>query len=243
MNHIRLNESDVIYINEGLIKTYPIEKLVSVFRSWFHRKIDTKFVDISFADIVEKHNRTNELDTYFNTRLIDIVDVNEKLESENTIVTFYFPFEKDNALKADSLLHDLCDSLYVCGYNLASNEVIEFDDRYLKRNDVSVMYVTFEPKFSDYDFEFSEYLYHITPAECLRKIAKNGLVPKSKHGFFKYPDRVYLFNNCSMNLIIDYGIDISDRSQSHKFAMLRVKSKELMSDQLYLNGKMKFYVD
>lgn len=173
----------------------------------------------------------------------DIADFNDHLDSENRIVTFYIPFRKNDIRESSRLLKDLCDSIYVCGYNMASNEIIEFDSEFARRDDVSVMYVTFEPKFSNYDFKFSTYLYHVTPFENIQKIKKNGLTPKSKHSFFKYPERVYLFNDCYINTILDYGIDVSIRSKSNRFLMLRIESAVLENDDLYRNGQAKFYID
>lgn len=243
LNRLRENESGTVYVSEGLIKTFPVEKLIKAFRSWYRRKVNPRYADLSFSDIVEKHDRTDELNDFLTAKISDIVDFNEHLDSDNKIVTFYIPFKKDNIEEYNMLLCDLCDSLYVCGYNLTSDEIIKFDEEYLKRNDVSVMYATFEPKFSNFDFEFTEYLYHVTPVENLKKISRNGLTPKSRHGFFKYPDRVYLFTDCSMGLILDYGVDVSDRSMAGKFAMLRVCSEKLMADRLYIEGRTKFYID
>ena len=71
--------------------------------------------------------------------------------------------------------------------------------------------MTFEPKFSRQNFDFSEFLYHVTPTDTLHKINARGLMPLSKHSFFKYSDRVYLFSNCPMSSILDYGISKAQR--------------------------------
>ena len=71
--------------------------------------------------------------------------------------------------------------------------------------------MTFEPKFSIQKFDFSEFLYHVTPTDTLHKINVRGLMPLSKHSFFQYPDRVYLFSNCPMSSILDYGISKAQR--------------------------------
>ena len=55
----------------------------------------------------------------------------------------------------------------------------------------------FEAKYHEEDFTFAKSLYHVTTADVLSKIKRNGLVPKSKSSKFDYPDRVYLFNNAS----------------------------------------------
>lgn len=63
------------------------------------------------------------------------------------------------------------------------------------------VYLQFEPKFDIY-FKGSELrsfnnhieFYHITPSYHKEKILQNGLIPKSKNNFLKYPDRVYLLD-------------------------------------------------
>lgn len=103
--------------------------------------------------------------------------------------------------------------------------------------------MTFEPKFTEQKFEFSDFLYHVTPINALHKINRRGLTPLSRHSFFQYPDRVYLFNNCIMLQILDYGISKSEHDGQSQMALLRIKRENLTNDEKYKNGVNRFYVD
>ena len=44
----------------------------------------------------------------------------------------------------------------------------------------------------------------MTTLSRLSKIKKHGLVPKSKSSKFDYPDRVYLFNNATQDMVFSF---------------------------------------
>lgn len=46
--HIRRNESGSIYVNEGLIRSFPVNSLIKAFKSWFRKNIDPEFENLSF---------------------------------------------------------------------------------------------------------------------------------------------------------------------------------------------------
>lgn len=240
------NEHDALFYNEALIKTYPTKHVIKRFQQWFKDNIDKKFQSIKFSDIVEMHPNTKALSNVFDKKIIDAYDItqyNAEQDSESEIVTFYIPFFKNQLKQTNEIVKKLCDQIYVTGYNIASAEQLKFDEDSCLKPEIGIMYITFEPKFADSEFEFSEYLYHVTIADNLKKINQHGLVPKSQHSFFKYPDRVYLFNNAELFEILDYGLDKAAKNGKTRLALLRINSKQLTSDQKYKNGAMKFYAD
>lgn len=109
--------------------------------------------------------------------------------------------------------------------------------------EINIIAVTFEAKFSDISFEFGKTLYHVTLASSLKKIARDGLTPRSQNEVFRYPDRVYLFNNAQLSLLLAYACGKAENSGVQRFAVLKVDSAKLQSDPLYKSGKLKFYVD
>ena len=63
-----------------------------------------------------------------------IVNLQTLLKSSNMqtttmkmAVTFYIPYFKSKIDETSSMLDDLCNALYRCGYNIASSEKIVFD--------------------------------------------------------------------------------------------------------------------
>ncbi len=59
------------------------------------------------------------------------------------------------------------------------------------------------------------YLYHVSLTSVEYKIMKNGLVPKAKNDFFEFPERVYLLNDNSENVINDL-CQLADMLYSNK---------------------------
>lgn len=241
--HLLESERNVTYATEALIKTYPVEYLIKSFKAWFKTNVDKDLQDLTFADIVNPHGRTDELNDNFNVGLCDIAEHSDPSREFGGLTTFYVPFHLHNQPHLEQILQELTKGLYRCGYNIAHANAIGFDQSEMKMPDVGVMYVTFEPRFNEQSFEYSPYLYHVTTTDELHKIAKNGLVPKSKHSFFRYEDRVYLFNNYKFTDIIEYGLDKAMHKGSSEIAVLRIDSAKLKADSKFKTGKIQFYAD
>ena len=73
-NAIREKEHDIIYVTEGLIKTYPIEKAVSTYKQWFDDNVDSRLKDSKLSDVVKKHAGTKSLDDKMDFKIKDIVE-------------------------------------------------------------------------------------------------------------------------------------------------------------------------
>ena len=73
---------------------------------------------------------------------------------------------------------------------------------------------------------------HITPAYNVRKIKKNGLVPKSKNSRFNYPDRIYFFKGDTPFIeigyqILDFAKHNNTGGDNSKYAIVYVGTSEL----------------
>ena len=100
----------------------------------------------------------------------------------------------------------------------------------------------FEAKYHEEDFAFAKSLYHVTTLRMLSKIKHKGLVPKSKSDKFDYPERVYLFNNATPNVILDY-IETKLAGKDDVAIVLKIDSTKFKDSTAYKNGKMKLYID
>lgn len=133
--------------------------------------------------------------------------------------------------------------MFRVGYCIASSELIAFDLKHVKLP-IKVAYITFEPKFSSLDPDLDGWLYHVTFLKLVPKILKNGLAPHSKHNFFRYPDRVYLFNgDAGLPFILDYALERAAAHSEGKCAMFRIDAEKLQASPLYKSSKLNLYVD
>ena len=82
----------------------------------------------------------------------------------------------------------------------------------------------------------------MTTLSTFNKIKHKGLVPKSKSDKFDYPERVYLFNNATLNVMLDY-IETKLAGKDDVAIVLKLDSAKLQNSNAYKNGKMKLYID
>lgn len=110
------------------------------------------------------------------------------------------------------------------------------------------VYMQFEPKFDEYfkgselKFKFDDIgFYHVAPAFLKDKILKNGLVPKSKNNFLKYPDRVYLMRATTEGKkdVCELAYELYEKSANKisngMYSLFGIKSDGL--------DDVKFYID
>ena len=244
---IREKEMKNIFVGEALIQTYPVKNLLDRYIKWFEKNVDERLQDITISNIMGQRNKHLMKDFFgknasLDTKLKSYVEIQDDSFDDpdiNGIVTFYVPMFINQKKNFNKTLISLADSLYVCGWNLANHSIFHLDEN----DEICILMITFEAKYFDIDFEFGKYLYHVTKSSSLKKIDKNGLVPRSQNAIYTYPDRVYLFNNISPNEMIDYMYEKMNGDNDNKFALLRIDSSKLQNDPLYKNGKMKFYID
>lgn len=113
------------------------------------------------------------------------------------------------------------------------------------------VYLQFEPKFDEYfkgselSFRFSDIMfYHVAPSHFKEKILKYGLVPKSKNGFLKYPDRVYLMRATSSGEkdVCELASELYDKSANKLnngfYSLFGIKSDGLEDVKFYTDMNM-----
>lgn len=80
----------------------------------------------------------------------------------------------------DVLVKDLANYVYATGYFLSSHEIMK-----TKLKNVEVLSIVFERKYSNFDFDLEDSLFHVTSAKAITGIAKHGLCPRSENIFFQ----------------------------------------------------------
>ena len=111
---IREKESGVEYISEGLIATYPIDKIIDRYREFYKAVLPKEFQELTVGDVYRKASELNAT----RTKIRDYV-----FNSKNNppIVCFMFPYYRSkNDEHQKEFVKKLVDDLFVCGYGLSS---------------------------------------------------------------------------------------------------------------------------
>lgn len=243
---IRDREADVEYISEGLIVTFPIDKLKAAFKKFYEKNIDVAFKNLSIGQVYTLVDS--------NVSCSKISEFSNWSKDNPALIAFAIPFYRGNIEKRKQFEKDLVDSLFVCGYNLSYISRIpdEFVIQPFKEKKIELWTMTFEAKFFEPEPELSDTLYHVAPARYLKKIKRYGLTPKSKSDVFEYPERVYLFNKASIMDVVEYGAKKLGmlrvkHGNSHVddscFCVFAIKKAKLEKYRPYVEKKMVFYLD
>lgn len=219
---------NIKYLSEGLIKTYPTQKFIDWFKSELQQNLPIQLKSLKFSDI----ENTDD-----STYLIDVVDKTSEIDGISGQIAFIVPFYKHQNFKL--LLDKLVNRSYIFGYDFTSLE--KYDQQLIP--DVDVFLIQFEARFANAKFELADVLLHISPLRSFEKIKKHGLVPKSKSTEFRYMDRIYLFNQCSQKIAIEYGLYKMNQVNDNGFCVFKINKKQLINDPKYKNGKLTFYID
>lgn len=113
------------------------------------------------------------------------------------------------------------------------------------------LYLQFEPKFDiffkndelPFEREGDITFYHIAPSYLKEKIMTNGLEPRSKNNFLKYPDRMYLFpknvNRDEISSLAEmlYAQD-TNPTKDGKYSLFGVKIRDLNDIKIYPDRNM-----
>ena len=218
------------YLSEGLITTYPTKKFATMFKNSISKHVPDELKDLTFADVGIDDDIQK---VYMYT------EKTEESDNVSAMIAFAIPVYKSDLVDFQEQLRQLVDYIYVYGYDLTSVDKISHE----LMDDIDVLRIQFEARHSKDKFQLANELMHVAPFSLLEKIKKQGLVPKSKSSEFKYDSRVYLFNQCSQQLAVNYGIYKANQCNNKKFCVFKILKKKLEADSSYRNGKLAFYVD
>ena len=228
---IRENEQFKSYLDEGLVKTYPLKNAIKWHRAQCQKHLTKK--QLSAKAVFRTGQPATEI-----WKECNFVNYDKKSEIAG-LVSFYVLL--DSNVELNSLIDEVTSWHNVTGYDLSEHAILKLKDE--NNQQIEVLKLTFEARFFKKDVVLTDWLYHVTDLAAAKKILAQGLVPKSKNNVFKYDNRVYLFNNADPMQIIAYVCMKASFAKNTKFVMFRIHSKALQENQLYKNGKMLFYVD
>lgn len=218
--YIREHESKFKILDEGLIATYPTEKVLNYFKTQYRKHVQPSLVEKTFPGS--------------STKLYDFVELSDDHEEISPLLMICVPAsdEKD----AERLVKVFTDEFVKTGYYMTSYDITETSECLLVQ-------IQFEAKYTDMLVDLADVLYHVSPLKNLQKILKNGLVPYSKASRFNYDDRVYLFNKCDRSTVYDYAFYKMEEAKDTGFCVFKVLKNTLLNDPLFKDGKQKFYLD
>ena len=231
---IRENEANDLIVGEGLLKTYPANKALRVFKKFCKDNLPIELYDLKLSDTelvkLPQHG----------IRVIDSTD--DEFENGEIVskLWFRFPFyDKDDLSR---FIKKLSDAMFVCGYSYASSHRYRVAVQPFE-NKLTLVALLFEAKYFEEEFSWSDYVYHVTTQDKLKKIKKHGLVPMSKSSRFEYPERVYVFNNATQQIMFDYIENKARATNADHMAILKIKSSKLRESSSFKTGAMKFFID
>ena len=227
-----------VYLNEALLDTWPSNKVIELFKQTCKKVLSQQLQSITFSQLYSKSN--------YSGKIIDHYAFGPNGDSLIVFSTPYFIQEG-----SDKIVKEFTDALYVSGYLLSFSENAKLTDK-MKELGIGLCLMQFEARYSRKVFNFSTYLYHVSPSRYFAKIAKHGLTPKSGSQIYKYPERVYLFNQTSVSFAKDFGVikqmQLLEKNQQDwvddsTFVVYAIESKKLLNHPLYKSKKMVFYID
>lgn len=130
----------------------------------------------------------------------------------------------------------------LCGYYLGTPKI-----ETIKPN--QVVQLQFEPRVSNNCIKATDLdlIYHWTRPELVKKILKNGLVPRAKNNLYSYPERIYFIkSNISVNDLFNIGGMLASALNYDKYAnnIAFNQNLALLSiDTKKLNKDFKFFPD
>ena len=256
-------EPDIVYLEEGEIKTYPTDVLTRSLIKRFNEKFNVNVILKRTLDgkvLLSRKDRTveeislSDAKSFFFDNLSDtvlIMPVYANVEDNiSGFVTYNIVFPKDYANKVEKvkgLLKWFTYFAYTMGYDYSSFQTFDSEN---------AVKLSFETKFQNSNIQIYN-LFHIAPKNMTNKILKNGLT-SSKDETTKevsgrkisihHSPRVYLFNvededdikDVAMRFISQIGKkskrwdkNLKELVMSDDFSIFRVHVDKLRDLKLY----------
>lgn len=221
-------------VEEGLVRSFPTDKFLDVVGRWLEKNLPSDMQNLTFKDIGEEEEGED-----FNSTIFGTMDRTPEKDGVSAMLSILIPVRSEDMVEFRKSLMSFIEGAYVYGYDLTSIERYEHQ----KREDVVVLSVQFESRFSNDRSGMADVMYHVAPLKILPKIRKNGLVPKSRSSEFNYKDRVYLFNKCPMSRMIQYGKYKAEETKDDGFCLFTIMREKIESLETFKNGLLTFYAD
>jgi len=247
---IRRFERDVIYIDEGLEKSWDVGQFMRAYGKILENRRGD-IADMSIGGFFKGHTESFKDFRYYNPNNPSMVAV--------AFPTDVTDFTDTDGRRLDKYLSDeiknVADALFVTGWNFSyasrvGTVAIRNDDG--RDIAVTLFMLTFEKKFHDIDVKLPEVLYHVAPQRYFDKIVRQGITPRANSSEYEYPERVYLFGADAIGTAERYGLRKTSVMKSSKgspfvndngFVIFKILRKTIENSRLYKDSKLVFYYD
>lgn len=191
-------------LEEGVHKSYEAKDMLKILLKYYNIGNEENFIE-----------NGNEIGVYF-----DGSYNSEGIFYNNEIVVFILVIPKD--FKDFEKIKKFFEN---CGWILAQEKV------YYKNNNY-ISYTFHKNKQVKTIDELPEILYHLTPLSKLKKITKNGLVPRTSNIMSNRPERVYLYTEKMSLFSFQQFANHLWKAQLEKQLNLNGLSKEEIAEKL-----------
>ena len=230
MSQVYNFENFVYFINEGLIKTYDIDKTI---------KDTIKLLELYNINFnIVKDNNTFNIEILEFNKTPNMTDIIEILLSSLFNQYGWFP----SKMKMENI------------YGMINTKKFNKDELYLSLKNLLSVILKFESKFDILIKDIPDKLYHITIQQYENSILKNGLEPKSKSKLtlHDYDGRIYLCDSllkCELlipklklfyieekyNILFDLKNIKKFYNKNTKWVIFEIDSNIANIDKLYLD--------
>lgn len=232
-----LNEYDDsrVYLAEAEAKTKSTKDFIADFVSFCKDKPPNEVFEVTFDQLYR--------DGDHNSIVKKPPIISDEDQDISPMICLALPFYAESKIRANTLIREFVEIAVEDGYFLSNFSTVECMHRDGLEKDVSIVYLTFEAKYTNLDVKLEGNLYHVTTTKFIKDIAKNGLVPKTESREFEYPPRIFLFNRASYDLILEYGKNKAKTRGKYEFFVLRIDRKSIEGYQPFKSGEFVLYRD
>ena len=217
------------FINEGLIETYDIEKVVTTLADIYNLELGLCYLG-DFLTNKTKYDGLIDKTTVPTTKedvIVIILPNNEYLYVNKEQI--------DKKMNKYGWFYSASKTLTFKGKPYNDWIILQYEEKY--GTDVT------EYIFNNKSIKF---LYHLTSNKNIKKILKNGIVPKyTERNDFKNPDRIYFFikeiDNYTTSIISNsFNNSRNDKQQTNEYCLLEIDKTKLDKNiKLYIDPRMK----
>lgn len=231
---LQIHDNQNAYIIEANDFVVPSKQFISIVKEMCKNYIPNELFNATINQVYRNGHNIRAIDN------VNMTDGENEIASE---VQFSILYYRNDKTGINALVRKLADESAKYGYFLSNYGTYDCEYHDGLKSDASMMYLTFEAKYTLLDIALESNLFHVTLEDSLASIAKNGLLPKAQSTEFTYPPRVFLFNKADYNLILSYGKNKARGHGKDSFYAVRIDKQALEDYSKYKNGELVLYRD
>lgn len=230
------NYDTCIYLSEAEAKTIPTKKFISDFAGFCSKTLPDELNRVAFNQLYRDNDG--------NVVICNPPIITDEDQDISPMICLALPAYTDEKSQANKLISKFIEIAVNDGYFLAYKPTTvdcKYHDDVSK--DVSIIYMTFEAKYTSLNVDLAGNLFHVTTEKALKDIVKHGLVPKSESTEFSYPPRIFLFNKSEYDEILAYGKNKAEQNGFQCFYVLKIDKSSIENYPKFKSNDFMLYRD